>query len=100
MTALAVKPFATEAALLMVLLWAIAASLVPYLRLRWRARAFWALVAIGVPVLGWLTFVTGPLIGLAGFAIGIATLFFRSPLTRPRSHGAKPHVPPTRHAEP
>ncbi|WP_312524888.1 DUF2484 family protein [Paracoccus sp. (in: a-proteobacteria)] len=89
MTALAAKPFATEAALLMVVLWAIAASLVPYVRLRWRGRAFWALVMIGVPVLGWLTFVTGPMIGLAAFAIGIVALL-RAPMGRTRANPDRP----------
>ncbi|MDN3712232.1 DUF2484 family protein [Paracoccus cavernae] len=40
MTALAAQPYAGEAALLMVVIWAVAASLVPFLRLRWRATAF------------------------------------------------------------
>lgn len=56
--------------------WLALACLLPLLRTRHRPRAFWALVATGVPVLGWLTLNWGPVAGVAGFTLGLAVLFW------------------------
>lgn len=66
-------------------LWGLAACglcLVPPPR---RVGAGWALVGIGVPLLGWLTWRHGPLIGAAALCLGVATLFWAPKLRRPRA---------------
>ena len=69
--------------------WLLLACLLPFFRPHHRARAFWALVAVGVPVLGWLTLNWGPMLGVAGFALGLAILFWP-----PRRHPDDPALPP------
>jgi hypothetical protein len=69
--------------------WLLLACLLPWLRPHHRPRAFWALVATGVPVLGWLTLNWGPILGVAGFALGLAALFWP-----PRRHPRDPMLPP------
>lgn len=93
MTALAAQPYAGEAALLMVVIWAVAASLVPFLRLRWRATAFWAVVALGVPALGWMTFVWGPGPGVLALVLGLSILVWQplDALRRRREATARAH---------
>lgn len=63
--------------------WLLLACLQPYLGPHHRPRAFRALVALGVPTLGWLTLHWGPMLGVAGFALGLV-LLFRPPLRRSR----------------
>ena len=87
MSELAGQPLAGAAAILMAVLWGCAASVVPFLRYRWRATVFWSVVITGVPVLGWLTFVWGPMIGIVALALGILTLTY-SPLLWLRRHKA------------
>lgn len=92
MTNLAAQAYAAGAAFLMAALWGCAASLVPFIRVRWRQLGFWIAVFSGVPVLGWLTYVCGPGAGVVGFALGILTLK-RSPLLiirRWRKHAELP----------
>lgn len=56
-------------------LWLILANVLGLLPSRdnhWRRAYF--LIAIGVPILGWVTYENGPLIGLAVFAAGLSVL--------------------------
>lgn len=69
--------------------WLTLAVALPHLHIRNAPRAFRALVAAGVPVLGWLTLNCGPVIGLTGFALGLATL-----LRTPRRHNPTHGLPP------
>jgi hypothetical protein len=69
-----------------VLAWVVLASLIPYLRDRYQFNASWLMVALGVPVLGWLTLNWGPGIGVGAFALGFCVLL-RQPL-RPRQSPA------------
>ncbi|SIS66365.1 DUF2484 family protein [Paracoccus saliphilus] len=66
----------------MALSWMVLAALLPRVAWRYRAPAFWGMIVMGVPVLGWLTLHWGPGIGVAAFAIGLCVLLFQ-PL-RPR----------------
>lgn len=59
--------------------WLILARLAGSLRRRQRQRALWALVATGVPILGWLTYTCGPWAGIAFLSLGLAVLI-RLPL--------------------
>lgn len=62
-------------ALLLALLWLIAANLVGMLPTRdkhWRAA--YGLIAPGVPLLGWLTWEAGPIIGLVFLAAAASIL--------------------------
>ncbi|WP_240643568.1 DUF2484 family protein [Paracoccus siganidrum] len=59
--------------------WLVAACLIPFLRAKHRPAAFWGLVLVGVPVLGWLTLHWGPVMGFGAFAMGLWVLL-RSPL--------------------
>lgn len=68
--------------------WLLLACLLPWLRLHHRARAYWALVALGVPVLGLLTLHWGPMAGAASLTLGLAILFWP-----PRRHGGR-SLPP------
>lgn len=61
--------------------WLLLARLARSLRPRQRQRALWALVATGVPVLGWLTYTCGPFAGLGFLTIGVLMLV-RLPLRR------------------
>ncbi|MFC3571302.1 DUF2484 family protein [Paracoccus sp. TOH] len=61
-------------AALCAVLWGVAACLLPFVRLRWRHSALWALVLCGVPVLGWLTYLCGPGFGVLFLAIGLSLL--------------------------
>ncbi len=56
-------------------LWLIAANLIAMLPSRdhhWRAA--YVLIALGIPLLGWVTFVAGPIWGLALLAAGASLL--------------------------
>lgn len=65
--------------------WLVLACLLPNLRAHHRPRAQWALVASGVPMLGWLTLNWGPMAGSAGFALGLAALLW-PPRRQRRGH--------------
>ena len=74
-------------AAILAMVWAGLACLLPLVRDCWRPGLFWALVLIGVPLLGWLTFVTGPGLGVLFLALGLSLLVW-SPLARlRRRHG-------------
>ena len=56
-------------------LWAIAANVIAMFRSKsahWPAA--WGLIAVGIPLVGWVTFETGPLIGLVVLAAGASVL--------------------------
>ncbi len=56
-------------------LWAVVANLIamfPSKRGHWPAA--WGLIAVGIPVVGWVTLQNGPFIGLAVLAAGISIL--------------------------
>ena len=56
-------------------LWALVANLIamtPSKRGHWPAA--WALIATGVPILGWVTYLHGPLVGLIVLAAGASVL--------------------------
>jgi Protein of unknown function (DUF2484) len=56
-------------------LWAVTATLIALLPSRdhhWRAA--YALIAIGIPILGWLTYANGPWVGLVALAAGASIL--------------------------
>ncbi|WP_295047305.1 DUF2484 family protein [uncultured Paracoccus sp.] len=61
-------------ALAVVACWLALARLAKGLRPRQRQRALWALIATGVPILGWLTYVCGPLAGVAFLCLGVLML--------------------------
>lgn len=71
--------------------WLVLAWLVPKLPRRFGLGIFWALVTLGVPILGLLTFYWGPAAGLVGFATGLCVLFLQP--TRPRSQAELPPLP-------
>lgn len=68
--------------------WLLLACALPWLRPAHQPRALWGLVALGVPVLGWLTLNWGPMAGIAGLALGLAALFW--PPRRPSRDRAVP----------
>lgn len=68
-------------ALAVVMGWLLLARLARTLRRRQRQRALWALVATGVPILGWLTYTCGPLAGVGFLTLGVLVLL-RLPLRR------------------
>ena len=54
--------------------WVALACLWPMFRARWRPALLLGLVVCGVPVLGWLTYLTGPAFGLLFLALGLSLL--------------------------
>lgn len=66
--------------LILACLWAIAACLAGMAPQRYHWPAAWVLIATGIPLLGWVTFATGPVWGLICFAAGASVL--RWPLIR------------------
>lgn len=62
------------AATLLALVWVALACLWPMFRARWRPALLLGLVVCGVPVLGWLTYLTGPAFGLLFLALGLSLL--------------------------
>lgn len=80
MISLASHPLAAQSVIAVVLLWGCLASLLPYLRRHQRMTGLWLIVALGVPVLGGITLVLGPFLGLVAFGLGVGILV-RSPLT-------------------
>ncbi len=81
--------------LVVALVWLVLANVIAMLPSRdhhWRAAAF--LIAVGIPILGWVTYVNGPLWGLLLLAAGASVL--RWPLIylvrwlRPRKEDREP----------
>jgi hypothetical protein len=61
--------------LILACLWAIAANLVAMLPTRdYHWRAAYCLIALGVPLVGWVTWANGPWIGLLVLAAGVSVL--------------------------
>ena len=56
-------------------LWAVTANLIamlPSKRGHWPAA--WALIAVGIPLVGWVTYENGPVVGLVVLAAGVSIL--------------------------
>lgn len=56
-------------------LWAVTANLIamlPSRRGHWPAA--WVLIAVGIPLVGWVTLENGPFVGLAVLAAGVSIL--------------------------
>ena len=71
-------------------LWAVLACLLPLFARRWHHVLFWALVFLGVPLLGWLTFLCGPGFGVLFLALGLSLLVWPpAELLRRRRGGAQ-----------
>lgn len=62
-------------------IWLCLAVMFPLLGLRRHSMAMRGLVLLGVPTLGWLTLLCGPVIGVAGFVLGALVLIAR-PMVR------------------
>ncbi|SEN82644.1 Protein of unknown function [Paracoccus alcaliphilus] len=76
--------------LLFVAIWLVMACLIPFLRAQHRPAAFWAMVLVGVPVLGWLTLHWGPGIGFGTLVLALWVLL-RSPLDPSRRRRGNIH---------
>ncbi|KEP69563.1 hypothetical protein DL1_02880 [Thioclava dalianensis] len=63
-----------SAPLLLSCLWAIGASLIALGPSRFHWPAAWVLIALGVPLVGWVTLDHGPIVGLLVLAGGISVL--------------------------
>jgi hypothetical protein len=62
-------------ALIAALIWLVAANVTGFLPSRDRHwRAAYLLIAVGIPILGWVTWANGPIIGLLVFAAGASVL--------------------------
>lgn len=55
-------------------LWAVVATLIAVGPRRFHWTGAWALIATGVPLVGWVTFQNGPILGLVCFAAGVSVL--------------------------
>lgn len=55
-------------------LWALAATAVALGPRRFHWPAAWALIAAGVPIVGWVTYQNGPILGLLVLAGGLSVL--------------------------
>ncbi|UXU74897.1 MULTISPECIES: DUF2484 family protein [unclassified Paracoccus (in: a-proteobacteria)] len=56
------------------ILWGICACLLPRVSARKRSAMLWGLVLTGVPVLGWLTYLLGPVFGVLFLSLGLSLL--------------------------
>lgn len=72
-------------ALALATLWLMVALCLGYVPLSQRARAGWAMTMLGVPVLGWLTYLCGPGVGVIAFAVGLLALRWSPVLLGPRT---------------
>ena len=61
-------------ALIAACLWGLTASLIAMGPRRYHWPAAWALIAAGVPLLGWVTFENGPILGFLLLMGGISVL--------------------------
>lgn len=75
-------------ALAIAVVWVGLACLLPFVGWRWRQTALWTLVVLGVPVLGWVTYIWGPGFGVLVFAIGLSILVW-PPAALVRRKGAQ-----------
>ncbi|MEZ5884692.1 MAG: DUF2484 family protein [Paracoccaceae bacterium] len=60
--------------LILACIWGLAATLVALGPRRFHWPAAWALIAAGVPILGWVTLQNGPWVGLLVLAGGVSVL--------------------------
>ncbi|WP_157994844.1 DUF2484 family protein [Paracoccus tegillarcae] len=81
---------AAQGALVLAALWLIVALFAPLIFPRRGTVAVWTLIAVGIPVLGWLTLHWGPMAGVSALAAG-AVLISSPPLARrPRAPERSP----------
>ncbi|MGO4853515.1 DUF2484 family protein [Phaeovulum sp. W22_SRMD_FR3] len=60
--------------LILACLWVLAATLIALAPRGLHWPGAWALIAVGVPILGWVTLTHGPWVGLAVLAAGVSIL--------------------------
>lgn len=60
--------------LILACLWAIAATVIAVLPGRWHWTAAYCLIAVGIPLLGWVTYQNGPIVGMLVLAGGVSVL--------------------------
>ncbi len=63
-----------SSALIAACIWALTASLIAVGPRRYHWPAAWALIATGVPIVGWVTYSDGPFIGLLVLLGGVSVL--------------------------
>lgn len=64
-----------NSSILLACLWAVSATLIAMLPSRDRHwRAAYVLIVVGIPILGWVTYQNGPLLGLIVLAAGASIL--------------------------
>lgn len=62
-------------ALTAALVWLVLANVTGFFPSRdYHWRAAYVLIAVGIPILGWVTWVNGPIVGLVIFAMGASVL--------------------------
>jgi hypothetical protein len=64
--------------LLLACFWVLAAGIAVLAPRRFRWPAAWALIATGIPLLGYVTYETGPVIGVLAFFGGVSALIATS----------------------
>ncbi|WP_410216475.1 DUF2484 family protein [Paracoccus sp. (in: a-proteobacteria)] len=62
--------------------WLCLAWWLPRLPFRWRRHLLAGLVVLGVPILGWLTLLWGPGLGVLGLGLGLGLLLSRQRVRR------------------
>ena len=75
--------------LIAAIVWLILALLIPLFAPHRRGLTTRIMVALGVPVLGWLTLRGGPTAGLLALTLGVAVLFWRPFARRSDAHPAE-----------
>lgn len=55
-------------------LWAVVATIIAVLPWRIHWPAAYALIAVGIPLLGWVTYQNGPILGMLVLAAGVSVL--------------------------
>lgn len=60
--------------LVLACLWAVAASVIAMLPTRIHWPAAYALISVGIPILGYVTYQNGPILGLIVLAAGVSVL--------------------------
>jgi hypothetical protein len=58
-------------------IWAILSCAIPLMRMNWRHSATCMLVLAGVPLLGWLTYLCGPALGVLILSLGLSILVWQ-----------------------
>ncbi|WP_323007860.1 DUF2484 family protein [Pseudorhodobacter sp.] len=64
-----------SSALTAALIWLVVANVTGFLPSKdYHWRAAYVLIGVGIPILGWVTWVNGPIVGLVIFAMGASVL--------------------------